>query len=372
MARGPVTDGPQPQIKSGLSPTGVFRHISNTRKYTPLRGKIQIRPERATALAREWSRPSGPAQTPFPPVRTPSPSTAILSEPRMVLSGRVEGPRTSSNHRDSSREFSRMPRSPRLGRSAQRGISRFPPALYQNDNQRLFLLIFRTHIDIFALYSLHGTGGGKCNSFETNGALRCNRRNGSNIPNSGGASASRRLYEGYDPDPFTERYFAVLRGYFDESYNNRIMTFGGWIAQEREWGKLERQWTDHIQKFSAKLPPSLPKITRYHTADSSSRRGEFNGWFVEMQVSFCSKLLKIIAKRRIFAIACGVVLADFAEVFPDNDDHQKQAYLLALKECMLRIGMVMARHAPKEKIVLFHDHKQIRPPRAGSVQCHEG
>jgi len=150
---------------------------------------------------------------------------------------------------------------------------------------------------------------------------------------------------------------AMLSGYFDESFNKQktILVFGGWITKDKQCERLESQWLRRLDLENRVLPADK-QISRYHAAECSSCVGEFAGWSKNQQIRFSKALLRIMSRRELLAIACGVVIPELIEVFPENaNDAQEQAYAMSIKVAMMQIGRAMSKYAPYERIVLFHD-----------------
>lgn len=97
-------------------------------------------------------------------------------------------------------------------------------------------------------------------------------------------------------------------------------------------------------------------LSRYHASDCSSLQKDYAGWSVDEQINHAKALLRIISRRKMLAITCGVSLKELADVFPDHkSDALEKGYMLCFRQCMGLIARSMAKFAPNERIALFHD-----------------
>ncbi len=140
----------------------------------------------------------------------------------------------------------------------------------------------------------------------------------------------------------------------DESYNTRTLVVAGWITGEGKWEEMERRWRRRLREENDSLPPDK-QISRYHASDCASLQGEFAGWTQERQLNFVRDLLGIIIQCDPVAVACGVDLNAFFEVFDENDPkNNSPCYTLCIKQIMQEIGPPLQRQ--DEHIKIFHDH----------------
>src|SRR5437762_10419019 len=90
------------------------------------------------------------------------------------------------------------------------------------------------------------------------------------------------------------RLFFVLTLYLDESYNNRTMCLGGWLADSEKWAAIENAWNERLEyerRISVKKG-QIP-ISRYHASDCASLQSEYRGWSRNRQILFAKRLLQI-------------------------------------------------------------------------------
>ena len=140
---------------------------------------------------------------------------------------------------------------------------------------------------------------------------------------------------------------------FDESYNNRSMCVGGWIAEEREWDRLESQWQKRLA-FENRNSDDNQKITRFHAANLNCYEEEFEHWSPDMSASFVKALLEIIVRRRIGAVSCGLDMSALVKVFPEDEPNKKKiAYGLCIKQLMVGLAHKLGSD---DQVLLIHDH----------------
>src|SRR5450631_926624 len=95
---------------------------------------------------------------------------------------------------------------------------------------------------------------------------------------------------------------AVLQFKFDESYDNRVMSVGGWIGDELEWKRLESTWQRRID-FENSHNRDDQQITRFHASHMNCKDGEFENWDKDMCRKFSKKLIHLLSKRRMGCIS---------------------------------------------------------------------
>jgi len=111
----------------------------------------------------------------------------------------------------------------------------------------------------------------------------------------------------------------ILHGYIDESYNSRFFTLSCLLGRPKDWMWFESEWKKVLRQKNQKLKHEGRKeITRYHAADCSSRKGEFEGWAIDEQIEFAKRLLAIFNKYMTSVVAYTLPIADFKAIFPEN------------------------------------------------------
>lgn len=165
----------------------------------------------------------------------------------------------------------------------------------------------------------------------------------------------REIAKAAHPGRRGARYVAVLTFKFDESYNNRTLTVGGWLTEADEWKRLEDQWQKRIEHQNRVMSPEK-RITRFHASHMNCYDHEFENWDKEETKLFSEKLLAIIQRRNVIAISCGIRIDDFFDVFVEKNRKTDMGVVYAL--CMKQV-MVELAHAldelPTHKIFIIHD-----------------
>ncbi|HTA22238.1 MAG TPA: DUF3800 domain-containing protein [Terriglobales bacterium] len=148
----------------------------------------------------------------------------------------------------------------------------------------------------------------------------------------------------------------VLTFKFDESYNNRTLCVGGWLALASEWTRLENQWKKRIDHQN-KVMPENKRISRFHAANLNCYDHEFKNWSKDDSKLLTGKLLEIIQRRNLVAISCGIRIDDFFEVFNENNPKTDTGvvYALCMKQVMIELGHALDE-LPDHKILIIHDH----------------
>jgi hypothetical protein len=162
----------------------------------------------------------------------------------------------------------------------------------------------------------------------------------------------RELWGGFASAKHEGR-FMILRGYFDESYNDKIFSFSCLMSDFTGWKDIEHNWKLCLKaKNKALKAAGRQQLSRYHAADCSSLVGEFAGWTVTEQVSFVKELLACLDRGRAWVntISYSVPLEDFVREMPQwADDPLSACYGELLKFSMLEI------------VAQVNDAKKLRP-----------
>lgn len=134
------------------------------------------------------------------------------------------------------------------------------------------------------------------------------------------------------------------------------MSIGGWLGEEKEWARLELQWGKAINYQNFHAAPDQ-QIARYHAANMNARDHDFQNWSKEMSEKFCARLLRVLTRRSIGMISCGVDMDALKAEFSDGDpDRKKRAYAFLIKNIMVDLGRVMREVRPGDQVMLIHDH----------------
>jgi hypothetical protein len=150
---------------------------------------------------------------------------------------------------------------------------------------------------------------------------------------------------------------AVLQFKFDESYDDQVMSVGGWIGNELEWKRLESVWQRRIDFENARNLPDR-QITRFHATEMNCKGGEYKSWDKEMCLQLSKKLIHMIAKRKMGAIAIGCDMNAIREIFPGGDERGllRRSYVLCMKQLMVSIAHILEDYFPNDHVLLIHDH----------------
>ena len=73
---------------------------------------------------------------------------------------------------------------------------------------------------------------------------------------------------------------------------------------------------------------------------------------------FCKKLIGMLSKRKIGALAVACDMQAIQEVFPNGDamDLKRRTYTLCFKTLMIEVAHVLADYFPGDSVMLIHDH----------------
>lgn len=150
---------------------------------------------------------------------------------------------------------------------------------------------------------------------------------------------------------------AVLQFKFDESYDHQIMVVGGWIATEVEWKRLEGSWQRYIDDENSRSEPEQ-QITRFHATEMNCKGGEFKHWDHRRCIRFSRKLINLLAKREMGAIATGCNMDGIQQIWPNGEKKtvQRRTYVLCMKQMMVDIAHIMEEFFPGDTVLLLHDH----------------
>ena len=133
----------------------------------------------------------------------------------------------------------------------------------------------------------------------------------------------------------------ILRGYIDESYNNKVFTLSCSMSDPANWLRFESAWRNCLRAKNKSLKnQGRTQISRYHAADCSSRVGDFKGWNVDEQIALTEDLLRVFRNCEVMnAICYSMPLDDFGRFFPEcKEDLIEACYSELLKFMMLEIS----------------------------------
>ncbi len=153
----------------------------------------------------------------------------------------------------------------------------------------------------------------------------------------------------------------ILRGFIDESYDQKIFVLSALVAVGTEWRWLSRDWLACIDKRNKLLlAQGRNPITRFHAAECNSQDNEYEGWSREEQKEFMSELIKVLGKSELHSIAWALDIEDFDKVFPDvrraqKPDFYSQLYGIMTKFMVYRLAPPFVAADPSIRITLVHD-----------------
>jgi hypothetical protein len=153
------------------------------------------------------------------------------------------------------------------------------------------------------------------------------------------------------------RVVAVLQFKFDESFDHQIMVVGGWIATESEWKRLEGSWQRYIDDENGRSEPDQ-LITRFHATEMNCKDGEFKHWDHRRCIRFSRKLINLLAKRKMGAIATGCDMEAIQQIWPrgEKETVKLRTYVICMKQTMVEIAHIMEESFPRDRVLLVHDH----------------
>ena len=133
----------------------------------------------------------------------------------------------------------------------------------------------------------------------------------------------------------------LLKGYIEESYNERMFTLSAVLATGLNWAWFESHWKKRIAaKNKALKREGRPEISRFHASDLSNLKGEFQGWTTDEQIAFMQDLIGVFRKSKYMIIsAYSLPLDVFVAEFPEwKRKVLPYSYSILLKFLMLEIA----------------------------------
>lgn len=162
----------------------------------------------------------------------------------------------------------------------------------------------------------------------------------------------REIAKTLNPAPRGYRYFMLIKFYADESYNNRSFSFGGWLAEQRVWDRIEAQWTKRIEYERRKHG----HFDRYHATNCNCKGGDYESWSDAERLIHVKKLLGIVTRRRedIVGVCSGLSLIAMRKVFDGDKDPKASAYNIAVRRLMVMIHRLL-RNQKDVRVAIIHD-----------------
>jgi hypothetical protein len=154
----------------------------------------------------------------------------------------------------------------------------------------------------------------------------------------------------------------VFRGYIDESHDDdlvpKVFNLSCLIAYDNMWPWFEMAWVKVLEEKNAELKSQNRKqLSRYHAADCSSRKNEFEGWSTDEQIEFSLKLFDVFRKHPVHFHGYGMPLQLMVQEIPETASNPVGfAYVILLTMLIAQINEKTMNLYPNDKISLHHDH----------------
>jgi Protein of unknown function (DUF3800) len=140
--------------------------------------------------------------------------------------------------------------------------------------------------------------------------------------------------------------------FFDESGDEHIKVFAGFVAANEQWERFEHEWNEVLKRFDA---PPLHMRTFAHSAS------EFAEWRGDEQrrINFLKVLLGVIRIRTRTSFATAVLVDDFKEVagrYPSLHE-EYTPFAMAGNSCIAKVARWADKHEiPRSDVgLLFED-----------------
>lgn len=153
-------------------------------------------------------------------------------------------------------------------------------------------------------------------------------------------------------------------GYIDESHSGEpipsMFCLTCTMAAGSEWPWIEMAWQKCVDEKNASLrQQKRPLISRYHSRDINSYRGEFKDWTGLKRQEFCEKLMKVFSRHTWGYEGYLINLKDAVKEWPEiGSDPLPCAYDVLLKFMMVEIGKGLSTEAPDCTMTLFHERSR--------------
>lgn len=152
----------------------------------------------------------------------------------------------------------------------------------------------------------------------------------------------------------------AIRFYGDESEDKeeKVHAIGGFIGFAEDWDELQERWIARVKPTG---------VGAYHMTDCECGHGEFSeqkGWKKRDRDQLTIDLIELICQHNVFMIGTGVLLDDYRQIGPLNDEGEKLGhdkwhlvFQNILQEAANRVG---DKAPPEETIAFFFDWKEKR------------
>jgi hypothetical protein len=132
----------------------------------------------------------------------------------------------------------------------------------------------------------------------------------------------------------------ILRGYIDESKDNKTFNLTAVVGDGGTWFYLEQDWLRVIERRNNALRNRGRKpISRYHATDCQFRVKEFKGWGETERDDFCLELFSVLQKYRLDVLGYSIDFQQLVKEIPAVAPSPLGfAHIIALCFVMLEIG----------------------------------
>jgi len=133
----------------------------------------------------------------------------------------------------------------------------------------------------------------------------------------------------------------ILRGYFDESYNEDVFTLCCSLSNVTGGGDICRGWKGVLDaKNRSLVRQGRTPISRYHASHANARDHEFEGWSREERDELAIQLMATLQRGRawITTVAYSLPLQSFIKKFEIEGNPPPFCYKELLKFVMLEMA----------------------------------
>lgn len=157
------------------------------------------------------------------------------------------------------------------------------------------------------------------------------------------------------------RYLAVICCYCDESYDkdSRIYTIAGFVARDKEWERLSRQWKNRCLKSG---------LEYYHSSDVEGSYGNCSHLSQEGVISLNTDLVTLVTEAKLFGWATSIVLNDFLELRQSSDRVREllgpSPYFLAMQMFLVTLCGRIHDEMPNYRVAFVFEEQEEFSGRA--------
>jgi hypothetical protein len=153
---------------------------------------------------------------------------------------------------------------------------------------------------------------------------------------------------------------ALFYYFCDESYDSRskhprTYVVAGFVATERTWNKVQKQWKAKNKRVG---------ISEFHASHLNAKDYEFEGWSNQRSKRYTKSLLKILQRQgqKLWVFSVGISGTDYERVISDEGRRKLGSpYIVCFKECVTFIAESMYREGPQNnKFSVIFDSNEFR------------